>query len=49
MGDACNRIAKGEIAAAAVVGGEAGYRILRPNITGTKWQKRSMRVNPTRP
>lgn len=36
MGDACHRIAKGEIAAAAVVGGEAGYRILRSNVTGTK-------------
>ena len=36
MADACHRIAKAEIAAAAVVGGEAGYRILRSNVTGTK-------------
>src|ERR1700733_8891124 len=35
IGDACHRIAKGESTTAAVVGGEAGYRILRSNITGT--------------
>jgi acetyl-CoA C-acetyltransferase len=32
IGDACRRIAEGEISVAAVVGGEASYRILRARI-----------------
>lgn len=32
LGDACRRIADGEIDTALVVGGDAGYRILRSNI-----------------
>lgn len=34
FGDACQRIADGELDVAAVVGGEAGYRMLRSQITG---------------
>ena len=34
IGDACSAIAAGEIDAALVVGGDAGYRLLRSRITG---------------
>lgn len=34
IGDACRRIADGEISSAAVIGGEAGYRVLRATIAG---------------
>ena len=34
IGDACARIAEGEIGAALVAGGDAGHRILRSRITG---------------
>lgn len=34
LGNACGAIAAGEISAALVVGGDAGYRILRSRITG---------------
>ncbi len=34
ISDACSRIANGEISTAMVVGGEAGYRILRAKIEG---------------
>lgn len=34
IGEACQRIAEGDIDSAAVVGGEAGYRMLRAAITG---------------
>ena len=34
LGDACQRIAEGEIDTALVVGGDAGYRILRSKIDG---------------
>ncbi len=34
IGDACARIAEGEVDVALVAGGEAGYRLLRQKITG---------------
>lgn len=37
IADACNRIAAGEIGAALVAGGDAGYRILRSRITGKRF------------
>ena len=36
IGDACRRIAEGEIGAALVVGGDAGYRLLRARIAGER-------------
>jgi acetyl-CoA C-acetyltransferase len=40
IGDACRAIAEGETDATLVVGGDAGYRILRSNITGVKAEER---------
>jgi len=34
IGDACRRIAEGEIESALVVGGDAGYRLLRARLSG---------------
>ena len=36
IGDACRRIAEGEVGAALVVGGDSGYRILRARIAGER-------------
>jgi len=38
ISDACTSIAKGEISKAMVVGGEAGYRLLRAQIAGVELQ-----------
>lgn len=40
IADACSRIAAGEIETALVVGGEAGYRLLRSRIEGTELRDR---------
>jgi acetyl-CoA C-acetyltransferase len=42
IGDACERIAEGEIDVALVVGGEAGYRLLRSSITGLQVEDTSV-------
>ena len=36
IGDACRRIAEGEVSAALVVGGDSGYRLLRARIAGER-------------
>ena len=40
LGDVCQRIAEGEIGSALVVGGDAGYRILRSKIHGVPLTER---------
>ena len=40
IGDACARIARGEIGAALVAGSDAGYRLLRAQIAGRKADER---------
>lgn len=40
IGDACRAIAEGEADTALVVGGDAGYRILRARIDGTRAEER---------
>lgn len=46
IGDACLRIAKGEVGAALVVGGDAGFRILRARICGVEVPSRALEGEP---
>ena len=46
MGDACRRIASGEIDSALVVGGDTGYRILRARQLGVRANERQQTDQP---
>jgi acetyl-CoA C-acetyltransferase len=46
IGDACARIASGEIDSALVVGGDAGYRILRAKLAGRRAGERQQEQPP---
>lgn len=46
LGDACRRIAGGEIDAALVVGGDAGHRILRSRVTGIEASSSALHGEP---
>ena len=46
IGDACRAIAEGEIDTALVVGGDAGYRILRAQIEGVRAEERQQDDEP---
>ena len=46
IGDACRRIAAGEIDAALVVGGDAGYRLLRARMAGQRAGERQQDDRP---
>ena len=46
IGDACRAIAEGETATALVVGGDAGYRILRAQIAGVRAEERQQDDEP---
>ena len=48
IGEACAAIASGEIEAALVVGGDAGYRLLRAQIAGIELQEREAAGAPDR-
>lgn len=41
VADACQRVARGEVAAAVVTGADAGYRILRAKLSGNRAGERS--------
>jgi acetyl-CoA C-acetyltransferase len=46
IGDACRAIADGEVDTALVVGGDAGYRILRAQIAGVRAEERQQDDEP---
>ena len=46
IGDACTRIAAGEIDTALVVGGDAGYRLLRAKVAGERAPERQQDDRP---
>lgn len=46
IGDACLRIAQGEVDTALVVGGDAGYRLLRSKIAGAALRDRQQADTP---
>ena len=46
IGDACRRIAEGEVGAALVVGGDSGYRILRARIAGDRAEESQQTSQP---
>ena len=46
IGDACRAIADGEVDSALVVGGDAGYRILRAEISGVRAEERQQEDEP---
>ncbi|ANK82612.1 MAG: hypothetical protein TEF_18780 [Rhizobiales bacterium NRL2] len=46
IGDACRRIRDGELGTALVVGGEAGYRLLRARIADVEIEDRQQRDEP---
>ncbi len=46
LGDACERIARGEIHSALIAGADAGYRILRAQIAGQRANERAQHDEP---